>query len=194
MSLTSASLLERLAHPEDEQAWRRLVDLYAPLLNGWLSRQGLQASDADDLVQDVLMVVVRELPGFEHNHRPGAFRNWLRTILSNRVRAFWKARRHQPLATGSSEFAGTLEQLADDQSGLSRLWDDEHNRHIVNRLLEQIRNQVAPNTWLAFCKVALEGKSEEAVAAELGMSVNAVFIAKSRVLKRLRQEGRGLID
>jgi RNA polymerase sigma-70 factor (ECF subfamily) len=194
MFQTSASLLERLAHPSDEQAWQRLVDLYTPLLRGWLSRQDLQPADADDLVQEVVAVVVRELPHFEHNHRPGAFRSWLRAILTNRLRAFWKARQHQPLAIGSSEFQATVEQLADDGSGLSRLWDDEHNRHVVRQLLEQIRGQVAPNTWSAFCKVALEGKTEESVAAELGLSVNAVFIAKSRVLNRLRQEGRGLID
>jgi RNA polymerase sigma-70 factor (ECF subfamily) len=154
----------------------------------------VQSSDADDLVQEVLAVVVRELPHFEHNHRPGAFRNWLRTILTNRLRAFWKARQHQPVATGSSHFQASLDQLADDHSELSALWDEEHNRHIVRQLLEQIRSQVAANTWLAFCKVALEGKTEEAVAAELGLSVNAVFIAKSRVLNRLRQEGHGLID
>lgn len=194
MSLTSASLLERLAHPSDEQAWRRLLDLYTPLLQGWLHRHGLQSSDADDLVQEVLAVVVRELPGFEHNHRPGAFRHWLRAILTNRLRAFWKARQHRPVAPGSSSFQAAVDQLEDDKSGLSQLWDDEHNRHVVGKLLDQIRSQVAPNTWLAFYRVSLEGKAEEVVAAELGLTVNAVFIAKSRVLNRLRQEGRGLID
>src|SRR6516165_6856383 len=140
MFQTSASLLERLAHSSDEHAWQRLVDLYQPLLYSWLNRHGLQATDAEDLVQAVLVVVVRELPTFEHNHRPGAFRKWLRTILSNRLRAFWKAQEHQPVAPGDSAFEETLKRLEDDQSGLSRLWDLEHNRHVVARLLEQIRS------------------------------------------------------
>src|SRR5262249_42556003 len=149
--------------------------------------------DADDLVQDVLAVVVRELPRFEHNRRTGAFRSWLRTILVHRLRDFWRARQYQPAATGDSAVLRHLEELEDPASGLSRLWDQEHDGHVVRRLLDLIEPEVAPSTWQAFRRVALEGKDEETVAAELGLSVNAVFIAKSRVLARLRREAKGLI-
>lgn len=194
MSETSVSLLERLRFQPDDVSWQRLVDLYTPLLHDWLRRHLLQPSDVDDLVQEVLAVVVRELPQFQHNQRPGAFRRWLRTILVHRLRDFWRSRQVRPLAIGDSDLGQLLEQLEDPHSGLSRLWDEEHDRHVIRRLLEVIEPEFTPSTWQAFRRVALEGKDEEAVAGELGLSVHAVFVAKSRVLCRLRREAEGLID
>lgn len=194
MAETSVSLLERLRQQPDAGAWRRLVDLYSPLIHGWLRRHFLPEADAADVVQEVLAVVVRELPHFEHNRRPGAFRSWLRTITAHRLREFWRARRSRPLATGDSDFARRLEQLEDPASGLSRLWDEEHDRHVARRLLQLIEPDFAATTWQAFCRLVLEGEAPDAVAADLGLSVNAVFVAKSRVLQRLRQEQRGLLD
>jgi RNA polymerase sigma-70 factor (ECF subfamily) len=194
MADTSASFLQRLQEQPNAGGWRRLVDLYTPLLRQWLGRYGLQPSDVDDLSQEVLAVVVRELPQFEHNQRAGAFRRWLRTILVHRLQAFWRARQARPLATGGSDLGAALEQLQDPESGLSRVWDREHDRHVMGRLLEQIEPAFAPATWQAFRRVVLDGKDEETVAGELGLSVNAVFIAKSRVLARLRREAQGLID
>jgi RNA polymerase sigma-70 factor (ECF subfamily) len=194
MCETSASLLEHLRGEPDGEAWARLVDLYTPLLRGWLGRHGLQACDVEDLVQDVLAVVVRELPHFRHNRRTGAFRRWLRTILVHRLRDFWRARRSRPRPTGGSELLYLLEQLSDPDNDLSRLWDEEHDQYVIRRLLEQIQSEVAPSTWQAFRRVVVEGRDEETVAAELGLSVNAVFIAKSRVLSRLRREADGIFD
>jgi len=194
MAETSLSLLQRLQVEPDDAAWNRLVGLYTPLLRQWLRQQFLLDADADDLVQEVLAVLVRELPQFDHNGRPGAFRRWLRTILVHRLQAFWRARQNRAQATGASDMAERLAQLEDPSSGLSQLWDREHDRHVVARLLEQIEPQIAPTTWQAFRRVVVEGKNEEAVAKELGVSVNAVFIAKSRVLARLRQEAKGLVD
>src|SRR2546430_9892229 len=91
MSDTSVSLLQQLREQPNGDAWRRLVELYTPLLRQWLSRNGMQSSDIDDLTQEVLAVVVRELPQFQHNQRVGAFRRWLRTILVNRLRNYWRA-------------------------------------------------------------------------------------------------------
>jgi RNA polymerase sigma-70 factor (ECF subfamily) len=194
VSDTSVSLLERLQQRPDADSWRRLVELYTPLLRGWLGRHALQASDADDLVQEVLAVVVRELPHFRHNRRAGAFRSWLRTVLVHRLRAFWQQRQARPQGTGDSAFARMLDELEDPHSGLSRLWDGEHDRHVLRRLLRWVEPDFARNTWQAFRRLALDGADPDAVAAELGMTVNAVCIAKSRVLQRLRQEARGLID
>jgi len=194
MSDTSASLLQRLREQPQGEAWQRLVGIYTPLLKQWLGRYGLQASDVDDLVQDVMAVVVREMPQFEHHQRAGAFRRWLRTILVNRLRGFWRARENRPQAGGDSDLGQMLDQLEDPQSGLSQLWDKEHDRHVMARLLEQIEAEVRPPTWQAFRRVVLDGKDEETVATELGISVNAVFIAKSRVLARLRREAQDLLD
>ncbi len=195
MSETSASLLDRLRTAPDEESWRRLVDLYTPLVRGWLRRQAqLQSQDADDLVQEVLAVVVRRIPEFHREPRAGAFRRWLRTITVNCLRDFWRSQRHRPVATGDTEFQKMLDELADPESGLSRLWDQEHDQHVTQRLLEMIRPKFEEKTWRAFQRVALDGATPDEAAAELGVTVNAVFIAKSRVLARLRQEGQGLID
>jgi RNA polymerase sigma-70 factor (ECF subfamily) len=190
---TSVSLLDRLRDSPDAASWQRLVDLYTPLIQGWLRRQGLQPADADDLAQDVLAVLVRELPGFQHQ-RTGAFRSWLRTITVNRLRNFWRARQARPAATGDSDLVGRFEELEDPHSALSRLWDREHDEHIMKRAMELIASEFAPSTWKAFRRQVLEGASVDTVAAELGLSANAVVIAKSRVLGRLREEVRGLVD
>lgn len=190
MAETSLTLLERLRHPSDTAAWKRLVDLYTPLIHGWLRRHAVTPDDANDVVQEVLGVVLREAPQFQHNQRPGAFRCWLRTVTIHRLRAFWKSRRSQPFAATDAE----LEQLVDPDSELSRLWDQEHEQHILRRLLELIESEFAPATWQAFRRLTLEEHRAADVARDLGTTVNAVLLAKSRVLRRLRQEGRGLVD
>jgi RNA polymerase sigma factor (sigma-70 family) len=194
MADTSVSLLERLRLSPDPASWKRLVDLYTPLIRGWLGRHGLQPSDSDDLVQDVFTAIVSELPHFQHNGQRGAFRSWLRVTTVNRLRNFWRARQARPLATGGSDLQSLLDELQDPDSGLSRLWDEEHDRHVARRALELIEHDFAPTTWQAFKAVVLEGRKEAVAAAECNMSVNAVFIAKSRVLARLRQEIAGLVD
>ena len=194
MSETSTSLLDRLREQPDEVSWQRLVDLYSPLIRNWLRRQGLVGQDADDQVQEVLLVVVRKLPDFRREEHVGSFRRWLRNITVNCLRNFWRARRARPTAAGDSNFIDVLQKLEDPNSDLSRLWDQEHDQHVTRRLLELIEPNFEPSTWKAFQRVAIDGDDPETVAGELGMTVNAVFIAKSRVLSRLRQEGKGLID
>ena len=194
MSDTSFSLLNRLRLQPDAESWRRLVELYTPLIHGWLRRHGVTTTDADDLTQDVMAVVVRELPHFEHNQQRGAFRNWLRTITVNRLRMSWRSRQSRPIATGDSDFLKMLDALEDPHSGLARLWDQEHDQHVARRLMELVEPQFEPATWKAFRRVVLDGVKAAVAAAELGMSVNAVLLAKSRVLARLRQEMHGLTD
>lgn len=192
MSTTSASLLERIRHDPAAEQWQTLVELYDPLIRGWLKRQSVLASDADDLVQDVLTIVARRLKDFEHNSRPGAFRTWLRTITINCVRDFWRSRKREN--AGGAEVQNLLDQLADPNSGLTQAWDLEHDRFVTQQLLARLRSEFEPATWRAFERVALDGATAAEVAKELNLTTNAVFIAKSRILARLRQESRGLID
>jgi RNA polymerase sigma-70 factor (ECF subfamily) len=194
MIQTSASLLERLRLQPDADAWQYLVDLYEPLIRGWLRRHGLQTSDVDDVVQEILCVLAQKLPGFEYNGRPGAFRNWLRTITVHSFRRFWREKLYRPDSAGGSSWEEHIGQLEDPRSDLSRLWDDEHDRHVLRRLLAMIEPDFQPATWKAFRRLVLDGMSADAVAAEIGISANAVLIAKSRVLQRLRQDARGLVD
>lgn len=191
---TSPSLLDRLTDRGDADAWQRLVEIYTPLVRGWLARHAVQDADCSDLVQEVLAVVMRRLPDFHHNQRRGAFRSWLRAITTNCLRDFWKARRYRPRATGDSDFVQVLAQLEDPDSGMSKDWDREHDLHVTKKLLEMLQGHFEPRTWTAFVRVAVEGNDAGKVAGELKMTVNAVLIAKSRVLARLRQEASGLID
>ncbi len=194
MAETSATLLERLSDRSDSVAWRRLVDLYSPLINAWLRRHGVSGGDAEDLTQEVLEVVVREISRFRHNGRVGAFRTWLRMITINCLRQSLRSRRFQATATGSPDIAVMLDQLEDPASDLSRRWDREHDQHVLQRLLELIERGFQPATWRAFRRQVIDGASAETVAAELGMTVNAVLIAKSRVLSHLRRNAQGLVD
>jgi RNA polymerase sigma factor (sigma-70 family) len=194
MAETSVSLLERLRAAPDAAAWQRLVELYTPLVQGWLRRHFVQLQDAEDLTQDVLGVVVRELKHFEHNQRPGAFRAWLRAITVNCLRSQWRKRQGKAEATGDSEVAKQLDQLEDPRSSLSQLWDQQHDRHVMARLLEMIACEFNAATWQAFERHVLNEEPASAVAAALGVSVNVVLLAKSRVLRRLRQEAQGLLD
>jgi RNA polymerase sigma-70 factor (ECF subfamily) len=195
VSETSFSLLERLRQPEcDDAAWNRLVALYTPLIQGWLRRYDVESADADDLTQEVLSTVHREIPRFQHNRHAGAFRCWLRTITVNRIRAFWRARRSQRQLTTDGHLEQELGELEDPASGLSKVWDQQHDQHVLRRLLELVEPEFSPGIWLAFQRLALDGLEAARVAAELGTTTNAVLLAKSRVLRRLRQEARGLVD
>ena len=191
---TSLTLLEELCGSPQQASWERMVNLYSPLLRSWIGRNEVQDSDADDLVQDVLMVVMKELPSFRHNQRPGAFRTWLRRIVVNRLRNFWRARQRQAKGSGDSGVMQWIDQLEDERSQMSRVWNREHDLHLTHKLLELIEPSFSENTRRAFRLLVLEQHSADEVAAELGMSLNAVFTAKSRVLRELRRRGRGLLE
>ncbi len=194
MSQTSASLLERLSDRSDSEAWARLVELYSPLIRGWLGRYELSESDADDLSQTVLTAVVAHLPNFQHNGRVGAFRTWLRTITVNSVRQKFRMDRKSAGSPGGSAFLASLDELDDPDSGLSQVWDQAHDAHVLRTLLTWAEPEFEPKTWLAFRRQVFDEVRPKIVAVELEMTVNAVLVAKSKILKRLRELSRGLID
>ena len=189
---TSLRLLNRLQQSPESESWNRLVELYAPLIRTWLRKYDVQDSDADDLSQDVLLAVSKDLGKFEHGERPGAFRAWLKAILVNRLRNFWRARDRSPQARGDSDIDDRLAQLDDPNSQASLIWNRQHDQYVLRQLLSLAEPHFTPATWQAFRRVALEGEKPNVVAKELDISLNAVFIAKSRVLSKLRQEAAGL--
>jgi RNA polymerase sigma-70 factor, ECF subfamily len=191
---TSKSLLAKARDCSDQAAWRRLTEIYEPLIERWVRPHVAQRADAEDLVQEVLTTLVRELPRFDHNQRPGAFRAWLRTITIHRLRAHWEKRDARLADAGGPDGGEALAQLADPTSALSRSWDEEHDRHVTKTLLASIRLEFQPATWRAFERQVQDGQPASEVGTELGLSVNAVLIAKSRVLKRLREKAAGLVD
>lgn len=182
---TSLTWLGRLVSSPSDPDWRRLTDVYAPLVDDWLSRMGVPAGDRDDLVQEVLVVVVRRVGEFDRRG-PGAFRGWLRGILANRARKYFRDRPRR------SEF--DPDHLTDDGSELAARWDREHDEYFAARALRAVEGDFAPATWEAFRLQVFDGRKAADVAAELGLSLNSVLLAKSRVLKRLREELAGLVE
>ena len=193
MHETRQSLLLR-AQTGEAGAWKDLTDLYRPLIIGWLNRQGVPAVDLDDLSQDVLLSVVEHLPAFEHSGRPGAFRSWLRTIACRRTTDYWRAVVASTPASGGGVATSALQEIAAPDSDLNRQWDEEHDRYVLGCLLDLVGEEFEPATLRTFRRLALERASGAEVAEELGLSVAAVYMAKSRVLQHIRSEAAGLID
>jgi RNA polymerase sigma-70 factor (ECF subfamily) len=185
---THASLLERLRQPAQEQAWARFVELYTPLLFHWARHLGLQEPDAADLVQDVLTSLLQKLPEFTYD-RDKSFRSWLRTVTFNRWRDNCKQRARQPLAGHADTLAAVP---GPDQA--DAFWDEEYCRHLVGRALAVMRAEFQESTWRACWEFVTAGKPAAQVARELGITENAVYLAKGRVLRRLRDELQGLMD
>jgi RNA polymerase sigma-70 factor (ECF subfamily) len=184
MLSTSVSLLDRLRNPADADAWTCFVRLYGPLLYAWARHTGLSEADAADLVQDVFTVLVEQLPTFRYD--PGrSFRGWLRIILLNRWRAL--QRKRAPVTVDD------LKHVPDaaEPPGLD---EAEERRQLLCRSLQRLQPEFAPATWDIFRRHVLLGQSPAEVAAQLQTTVNAVYIARSRVLRRLRQEIAGLLS
>jgi RNA polymerase sigma-70 factor (ECF subfamily) len=179
--------------PADQAAWQRVDDLYRPLIRRWLLRDpGLQG-DLDDVVQDVMTFLIRELPGFQRR-RNGSFRCWLREITVRRLQAYCRQRTRQPRGQGGPREGSPLHDLSDPSSRLSRLWDEEHNRYVLHRLLALIEPQFEDRSLTAFRRLVFDGVSPAQVAEELNSTVGAVLVAKSRVLRRLREEAAEFLD
>lgn len=198
MSDTPHSLLEQLnRRPDDSLAWGRLVRVYSPFLQKWAHRwTGLPDHDIDDLVQNVLSVVVRKIPAFQHQGHSGAFRAWLKAILANCWREF---RRAAPmpvsgLPPGSSDSRSPWDELEDPHSHLSLMFDQEHDRMVYNELLRMGQDHFPPGQWRIFERVAIEGEDPEQVARAYRTTRNAVYLIKSRVLNWLRKVGEGLLE
>lgn len=193
MNETRQSLLLR-AQGGEEHAWKELTDLYRALIFAWLNRQGVPIRDLEDVSQDILVSVVKHLPTFQHSGNPGAFRSWLRTIVCSRTIDYWRSAHPGRQAMSGSGAMAALHQIEDPDSDLNRQWEEEHDQYVLNCLLDLVEEEFEPTTLKAFRRLALEDASGPEVARELGLSVAAVYMAKSRVLRRLRQEAEGLID
>lgn len=188
MHTTPPSLLERVRRADDQQSWKRFVDLYTPLIYTWAGRMGLQASDAADLVQDVFVTLLRAMPEFRYQPG-GSFRGWLRTVVVSRWR---DACRRRPTGLPDGEVPLPENVVIPDTA--ETLWEEEYHQHLVVRALELMRVHFQPATWQACWQVVVEGRKPADVAGELGISLAAVYTAKSRVLHRLRQELEGMWD
>lgn len=189
MDTTQISLLERLRSRPDEESWRRLVAIYAPFIERWLRQKRIAVQDAEDISQEVLADVHVRLQEFVHSGRTGAFRRWLGLIVYHRSVDYW--RKKHPDSPGE---IAQLSEIEDPDSQLSRQWDVQHDLHVMQRLLTLIEPEFTATTWQAFHRIAILEARPSQVASDLGMTINAVLLAKFRVLKRLREEAAGLVD
>jgi len=190
---TSVSLLDRLkVARSDAPEWKQFEVMYLPLIRRWVSRIPGLGSEVDDVTQEVLLVLVREIPRFERQ-RLGSFRAWLRQVTVNRVRVYRRQHFRQPAMVGD-QTDGFLDQIADSNNVLAQQFDQEHDKHICATLLTSVRPDFNQETWDAFQQFALEGRPASDVARELNTSVNAVIKAKARVLNRLREEAGGFLE
>lgn len=187
MFATPVSLLKRLRTAPGPESWERFIDLYAPLLWAWAGRLRLPAERAEDLVQDVFAVVLEQLPRFEYDPTR-SFRAWLKTVLLNAWRRQQRRRQAAPVAAGEA-----LPDVAAPED-VVELDEEEYRGRLVARALELMRSEFEPATWRACWEFVVNGRPAADVAAELGISANAVYLAKGRILRRLREELSEFLD
>jgi RNA polymerase sigma-70 factor (ECF subfamily) len=180
---TRASLLVRLRNPRDGGAWAEFVDLYAPLVHRYACKHGLQDADAADLTQDILRTVAGVMPTWKYDPARGSFRGWLFTLARNRLRDHLESCQRREQGSGDTQ---TQERLEAQPVPEEDWWEQEYQRQLLFQAGEQIRSAFQEKTWQAFWRTTVDGQSPSETAAELEMTVAAVYLAKSRIMARLK--------
>ncbi|WP_158222518.1 RNA polymerase sigma factor [Rhodopirellula sp. MGV] len=194
MQETSISLLQRIADDASDDDWKRLIEIYRPFMYQRISSYPILVNQSENIVQEVLCVLVRELPDFQRQ-RTGSFRAFLRGVVLNQLRYAMRRAQKTPLAAGQiDKLTEHIEQLADPNSRETADFDRHHDHAVFFHAASIVRAEVKPDTWKAFQKHVLEGMPAAAVAQELGVTVNVVLLAKSRLTRRIREEIRGLVE
>jgi RNA polymerase sigma-70 factor (ECF subfamily) len=188
MNTTSPSLLERLRQPSHQEAWTRFVKLYTPLMVHWTRRLGLAAEEAADVIQEVLAVLVKKLPAFSYDHKK-SFRSWLHTVMLNK----WRDLCRQRAVLGDKSPPGGMPDVEGPDTTLE-LDEAEYRHQLVKQAFQLMQAEFPPVTWKACWEYMIAERPAPEIAEELGITVNAVYLAKSRILARLRRELDGLMD
>jgi len=193
-SPTRITLLDRVRTTQTGESWTEFAAVYDALIAAWLRQQAIPDADADDIRQEVMQTVVREISRFEHNGRPGAFRAWLRRITANRMRRLWRQRDRRAADYAGVDASDLANQLDDDSSRLTHVWDAEHDRFVLNRLLGMLQGRFSPSSLTAFRRIAIGQEDAQQVADDLGMTLGAARVAQHRVLKALKELAEGLVE
>jgi RNA polymerase sigma-70 factor (ECF subfamily) len=186
--LTRVTLLNRLKDGADADAWHEFVHLYGPVVYGFARKRGLQDADAADLMQEVLRSVARNAERMEYDPKRGTFRGWLYTVTRNKIYNHLNGQRNRPRGAGDSAAQERLDAIADRNTDREDDWELEYQRRLASQAMELVKDEFQPNTWQAFRRTAVEGRPAQEVGDELKMTPGAVYVAKSRVLARLREE------
>jgi RNA polymerase sigma-70 factor (ECF subfamily) len=183
---TRASLLVRLRDPRDGAAWAEFVDLYVPVLYAYARRQGLQDADAADLAQEVLAAVAGAVGGLDYDPGRGTFRGWLFTLVRRKLSNWRRGRRSRPCASGAAATQQLLEECPAPED-IEAAWEAEWRRGLFAWACDQVRRDFSDSSWQAFWRTAIDGQPGKEVAADLGLSVAAVYLARGRIVARLKQ-------
>ena len=186
--VTRASLLVRLRDGSDHDSWREFLELYSPLVYGFVRNRGLQDADAADLLQDVLRSVAGALGRLDYDKQKGGFRAWLFTITRNKLSTFLTSRRSHNQASGDSAQHELLTAHPDRSNSLEQDWEREFQRQLAAQAMQSIQTEFEAKTWDAFWQTAVDGLPAAEVSRRIGLSAGAIYVAKSRVLARLRKE------
>lgn len=184
---TNASLLRRVRDPDDRTSWREFYNLYAPLLARYARQRGLSLADAEDVAQECMQALAAAMPGFDYRPGRGRFKGYLRTLAHHKIANL--VRRKRPRLAQSGELVALVAR--DDQS--NRAWDATWTREHLAFCLKRVETRFAPETVAAFKRHVLDEWPVEKVSAALNISPNQVYLAKSRVTRRLRQEMTRLV-
>jgi RNA polymerase sigma-70 factor (ECF subfamily) len=180
-------LLVRLRDPNDADAWKEFLRLYASVIYGFARKRGLQDADAADLMQEVLRSVAGAVGRLDYDSRRGTFRGWLYAITRNKVFNFLEARARHARGSGDSNTHRRLEEQP-GPGGDDEDWDREYERKAFAWAADRVQQEFQPSTWQAFWQTAVDGRNAQDVGKGLGLSPGAVYVAKSRVLARLKEE------
>ena len=190
---TSLTLLLRL-RANDSDAWRTMVQLYSPLVGYWCTRSGVRGTDAEDVMQEVFRAAAGRMQDFRRERPSDSFRAWLRGITRNMVLQHFRRSRRHPKPSGGTDAFLRLEGVADPTTEAPEEEDPaEELDGLRRRALELVRSEFEERTWQAFWSTAVAGRSPVDIAAEMKISPAAVRMAKSRVLRRLKEEFGELI-
>ena len=185
--LTRASLLVQLRDGANHAAWQEFAKLYGPVIYGFARKRGLQDADAADLMQDVMRSVSSAIARLDYDRNQGTFRGWLFTITRNKIFNFFSARRVRPQGSGDTTTNRLLDTQPDTSDGAD-VWEMEYQRRLAALAMERVKSEFQENTWRAFWLTAVEGVAVTDVAQQIGISPGAIYVAKSRVLARLKEE------
>jgi RNA polymerase sigma-70 factor (ECF subfamily) len=190
---TSTGLVRGLK-VQDQQAWERLVRLYGPMVYRWGRQAGLQPADAADVGQEVFRAVARKVVDFHRDREGDTFHGWLRAITRNKIRDYMRGAVGKPIRAVKN--AHDLADVGSPQLGFEPTREEEalEKRLLYQRAMYLIRGAFEDRSWQAFMRVVVDGRAPADAASELHMTLNAVYLAKSRILRRLREEFVGLLD
>ena len=183
---TRQSLLLRLRDSADQQAWTEFYEIYQPLIYRFARTKGLQDAEACDVVQDVAMTVNRAIERFEYREQTGSFRKWLRTVTTNVALNQLRRRSQERVAPVSVDSADGAVAVFDNDAVAEREFEYEHRRQVFLWAANQLQHRFSPQNWNAFWRTCVDGVAIEAVAEELDMEVGAIYVARCRVIARIR--------